>query len=135
MIVVSNTSPITNLAAISQLNLLQQLYSHLIIPKAVYNEMVKVDQLVPGAVEVQTLRWIQTQAVADYQQIVAIQSSQENIDVGEAEAIVLALELKADLLLMDERRGRAVATSYGLNVTKLTGSSTASQAEQSNSSS
>lgn len=121
MIVVSDTLPITNLAAISQLNLLQQLYSHLIIPKAVYNEMVKVDQLVPGAVEVQTLRPIQTQAVADYQQIVAIQSSQENIDVGEAEAIVLALELKADLLLMDERRGRAVATSYGLNVTGLLG--------------
>ena len=44
MIVVSDTSPITNLVAISQLNLLQQLYSHLIIPKAVYNEMVKVDQ-------------------------------------------------------------------------------------------
>lgn len=121
MIVVSDTSPITNLAAISQLNLLQQLYTHLIIPKAVYNEMVKVDQLVPGAVEVQTLPWIQTQAVADYQQIVAIQSSQENIDVGEAEAIVLALELKADLLLMDERRGRAVATSCGLNVTGLLG--------------
>lgn len=120
MIVVSDTSPITNLAAISQLNLLQQLYSHLIIP-TVYNEMVKVDQLVPGAVEVQTLPWIQTQAVADSQQIVAIQSIQENIDVGEAEAIVLALELKADLLLMDERRGRAVATSCGLNVTGLLG--------------
>ena len=121
MIVVSDTSPITNLAAISQLNLLQQLYSHLIIPKAVYNEMVKVDQLVPGAVEVQTLLWIQTQVVADSQQIVAIQLNQENIDRGEAEAIVLALELNADLLLMDERRGRAVATSYGLNVTGLLG--------------
>jgi predicted nucleic acid-binding protein len=121
VIVVSDTSPITNLAAISQLNLLQQLYSHLIIPTAVYNEMVKVDQLVPGAVEVQTLPWIQTQAVADYQQIIVIQSSKENIDVGEAEAIVLAVELKADLLLMDERRGRAVATSYGLNVTGLLG--------------
>jgi len=121
VIVVSDTSPITNLAAINQLNLLQQLYSHLIIPKAVYNEMVKVDQLVPGAVEVQTLRWIQTQAVADSQQIVAIQLSQENIDIGEAEAIVLALELKAHLLLMDERRGRTVATSYGLNVTGLLG--------------
>lgn len=53
--------------------------------------------------------------------IVAIQSSQENIDVGEAEAIVLALELKANLLLMDERCGRAVATSCGLNVTGLLG--------------
>ena len=121
MIVVSDTSPITNLAAISQLNLLQQLYGRLIIPTAVYNEMVKVDQLVPGAVEVQTLLWIQTQVVADSQQIVAIQLNQENIDRGEAEAIVLALELNADLLLMDERRGRAVATSCGLNVTGLVG--------------
>jgi len=72
---------------------------------------VNVDRLVPGAVEVQTLPWIQTREVADFQQIAALESSQENIDIGEAEAIVLALELKADLLLMDERRGRAVATS------------------------
>ncbi len=53
--------------------------------------------------------------------ISVIQESQENIDWGEAEAIALALELKADLLVMDERRGRAVATSYGLQVTGLLG--------------
>jgi uncharacterized protein len=121
VIVVSDTSPITNLAAIDQLDLLQQLYTRLIIPTAVYNEMVTVDKLVPGAVEVQTLPWIQTQSIADFQQAIAIRESQENIDLGEAEAIVLALELKADLLLMDERRGRAVAISYGLQVTGLLG--------------
>ncbi|MBA3922625.1 MAG: DUF3368 domain-containing protein [Nostocaceae cyanobacterium] len=44
-----------------------------------------------------------------------------SVDLGEAEAIILALELKADLLLMDERRGRALATNYGLNVTGLLG--------------
>lgn len=121
MIVVSDTSPITNLAAISQLDLLQQLYTRLIIPTAVYNEMVIVDKLVPGAVEVQTFSWIQTQAVVDSQRVIVIQESQENIDWGEAEAIALALELKADLLVMDERRGRAVATSYGLQVTGLLG--------------
>ena len=49
MIVVSDTSPITNLAAINQLNLLQRLYTRLVIPTAVYNEMVRVDKLVPGA--------------------------------------------------------------------------------------
>lgn len=121
MIVVSDTSPITNLAAIGQLDLLQGLYTHIIIPVAVYDEMVNVEKPVPGAVEVQTLSWIQTQAVADQQQVIAIQESEENIDMGEAEAIALALELKADLLLMDEHRGRIVATSYGLQVTGLLG--------------
>lgn len=67
MIVVSDTSPITNLAAIGQLDLLQKLYTHIIISTAVYNEMVTVDKLVPGAIEVQTLPWIQTQTVTDLQ--------------------------------------------------------------------
>lgn len=121
MIVVSDTSPITNLAAINQLHLLRQLYVSLVIPTAVYNEMVEVDKLVPGAIEVQTLPWIQTHAVLDSQRVVEICTTQDNIDLGEAEAIVLALELKAGLLLMDERRGRAVAVSCGQNVTGLLG--------------
>ena len=121
MIVVSDTSPITNLAAINQLNLLQRLYTRLVIPTAVYNEMVRVDKLVPGAIEVQTLPWIQTQTIAASQQVKMLRESEENIDLGEAEAIILALELKADLLLMDERRGREVAMRYGLQVTGLLG--------------
>jgi uncharacterized protein len=121
VIIVSDTSPITNLAAIGQLDLLRQLYSRVIIPQAVYNEMVGVDKVVPGAVEVQQLSWIQTIAVVNSQQVTEIQENQNNIDLGEAEAIILSKELKADLLLMDERRGRTVATSYGLNVTGLLG--------------
>jgi predicted nucleic acid-binding protein len=109
------------LAAISQLDLLQKLYTRIIIPVAVYDEMVNIGKPVPGAIEVQTLSWIQTQAVADRQRVIKIQESEENIDLGEAEAIALALDLKADLLLMDERRGRLVATSYGLQVTGLLG--------------
>ncbi len=121
MIVVSDTSPITNLAAVGQLNLLRQLYTSIVIPVAVYNEMVAVNRLVPGAVEVQTLSWIQTQVVANAQSVIDIQTSHDDIDLGEAEAIILSLELKADLLLMDERRGRALAANYGLSVTGLLG--------------
>ena len=69
MIVVSDTSPITNLAAIDQLDLLQELYGSIVIPLAVYNEMVVAGKVVPGAVEVQTLSWIQTQTVADAQKV------------------------------------------------------------------
>ena len=121
MIVISDTSPITNLAAIGQLDLLHQLYTTIIIPVAVYQEMVAVDRLVPGAVEVQTLSWIQTQAVANAQRVIDVQTSEDNIDLGEAEAIILAMELKANLLLMDERRGRSLAANYGLSVTGLLG--------------
>lgn len=121
MIVVSDTSPITNLAAIGQLDLLRQLYVTIIIPLAVYNEMVAVDKIVPGAIEIQTFGWVQTQLVVDAQRVIDIQANQDDIDLGEAEAIILALEVKADLLLMDERRGRALAINYGLNVTGLLG--------------
>lgn len=121
MIVVSDTSPITNLAAIGQLDLLRHLYGSIVIPEAVYNEMVAAGKPVPGAIEVQTLSWIQVQNIDDTQRVVALQASQDNIDLGEAEAIALALELNAELLLMDERRGRALAQNCGLNVTGLLG--------------
>jgi predicted nucleic acid-binding protein len=121
VIVISDTSPITNLAAIGQLDLLCQLYATVIIPVAVYNEMVSAGKTVPGAVEVQTLSWIQTQTVVNTQSVINLQSSQDEIDLGEAEAIALALELKADLLLMDERRGRALAANYKLNIVGLLG--------------
>lgn len=121
MIVVSDTSPITNLAAIGQLDLLCQLYTTIVIPLAVYNEMVIVGKPVPGAVEVQTLSWIQPQTVSDVQAVIDLQKNQDEIDLGEAEAILLAQQLKADLLLMDERHGRAIAVNYGLRVTGLLG--------------
>ena len=50
-----------------------------------------------------------------------LQDSRENIDLGEAAAIVLALETEADLLLIDKRRGRAAAIECGLNVVSLLG--------------
>ena len=82
MIVVSDTSPITNLAAIGQLDLLHHLYGSIVIPEAVYTEMVAVGKLVPGAIEVQTLSWIQVQNIDDVQRLAALQASQNNIDLA-----------------------------------------------------
>lgn len=118
MIVVSNTSPITNLAAISQLALLQQLYGTIVIPQAVYDEMAGVGRVVASSVEVQTKLWIQAQQVANKVLVISLQLE---LDGGEAEAIALAIELKADLLLLDERRGRTVASRFGLKFTGILG--------------
>ena len=54
MIIVSDTSPINNLAAINQLDLLRQLYDTVVIPQAVYRELTEPDFPVAGATEVQS---------------------------------------------------------------------------------
>lgn len=118
MIVVSNTSPISNLAAIGRLDLLQQLYGNVIIPPAVYQELIDSGDTDAGTLAVQTLDWIQTQSVTN---ISLVQSLSLNLDEGEAEAIALAFELKAQRLIIDERRGRNEATRLGLQITGLLG--------------
>jgi uncharacterized protein len=64
VIIVSDTSPINNLAAINQLHLLHPLYGTVLIPEAVYRELTDPNFPVAGATEVQTLNWIQTRAEA-----------------------------------------------------------------------
>jgi uncharacterized protein len=120
VIVISDTSAITNLAAIQQLHLLPQLYDQVTIPRAVYRELAEVDPPVPGTFEVQTVPWLEVVQVSSQ---IAVEQLQINVrlDPGESEAIVLALELKADLLLIDERRGRAEANRLGVRITGLLG--------------
>ncbi len=65
MILVSDTSPINNLAAINHLHLLHQLYGTVLIPETVYQELTDPNFPVAGATEVQTFDWIQTCAVSD----------------------------------------------------------------------
>lgn len=111
MIVVSNTSPIISLAAIGQLTLLQELYNDIIIPTAVYNEVANAGKTDVGAAAVQILSWIQTQQLTDNTPLATFPKA---LHAGESEAIALAIELEADLLLMDEELGRKVARRYGL---------------------
>ena len=118
MIVVSNTSPIINLAAIKQLELLQYLFGRIIIPQAVYHEIAVRGYAQAGATEVQTYRWFERNQVQD---MALVRRLEQQLDTGEAEAIALAIELQADLLLLDERRGRSIAKQYGLTVTGLLG--------------
>ncbi|MEH2193162.1 MAG: DUF3368 domain-containing protein [Nostoc sp.] len=118
MIIVSDTSSINNLAAINHLHLLQQLYGTVLIPEAVYRELTDPNFLVAGATEVQTFIWIQTRPIQDR---ILVEAFSNELDIGEAEAIALAVEMKADQVLIDERRGRMVAARLNISYTGILG--------------
>jgi uncharacterized protein len=118
MIVVSDTSPITNLALIGQLTLLQQLYGIVVIPQAVAEEIAAVIPRLTNPPNILHADWIQIRQVTDETLVVSLQLE---LDAGEAQAIALAIELKAELVLLDERRGRTLAARLNLNIVGLLG--------------
>lgn len=118
MIVVSNTSPIINLATISQLSILEQLYTKLIIAQAVYDEIVVIGKGLPGSAEVQSGIWISKERVKNQALVNALKLE---LDPGEAETLALALEIGADLVLLDEKSGRQVAARFNLKIIGIIG--------------
>ena len=118
MKVVSNASPLINLARIGQLSLLPRIFSRVWIPEAVWREVVVDGENQPGAKEIHQADWVE-RAVVSNQQLV--RSLRQELDPGEAEAIALAVEINADWLLMDERLGRQTARHFGLGYIGLIG--------------
>ncbi|MBI4685939.1 MAG: DUF3368 domain-containing protein [Nitrospirae bacterium] len=106
MIVVSNTSPLMNLAVINQLKIIEQLYGKVIIPEEVSNELSNAGI----GKQIEQSLWIEKHQVKNKG---FADSLKLELDAGEAEAIAVAIELKADLLLIDERRGRNIASRFG----------------------
>lgn len=111
-IVVSNATPLIALAWLERLDLLPTLFGTVHIPQAVNDEIQHNPDAV-GASELAAASWLRVALVQD---TLAVSLLLDQLDVGESEAIVLARELQAGLLLMDERRGRRRAIQAGLNV-------------------
>jgi hypothetical protein len=118
MRVVSNSSALINLSRIGKLTLLRDLFGVLIVPDAVWQEVVVEGAGQPGADEIGSADWIQRQPVMNMQ---LVQALQQDLDGGEAEAIALALEIGAEMLLMDEKLGRETARHLGLRYIGLIG--------------
>ncbi|GMR23844.1 MAG: DUF3368 domain-containing protein [Acidobacteriota bacterium] len=114
MIVVSDTSPLTYLHQIERFALLSALYEEVVIPPAVERELKAVAHLH------ENLDW-SLLLVVKPKSLDAVTSLYSSLDLGEAEAIVVASELQADLLLIDEADGRAVAGRMGIQYTGLLG--------------
>lgn len=117
MIIISDTSPIINLAAIDRLELLHKLYEEIIAPPAVYNEITIKGKSQAGS-DLTQYPWIKVSECSNTNFAEALKLE---LDDGEAEAIALAVELKSDLLLMDERKGRSIAETFDLKYIGLLG--------------
>ncbi len=117
MIVVSDTSAITNLHQIRHLFLLQRLFSNVVIPFEVYNELIAIESQ-KILFDSEEYSWIEVKKVSDKS---FVQQLEKILDRGESNAIVLAKELNANLLLIDEWKGRIVAMEHGLQVTGIIG--------------
>ena len=112
MIVVSDTTPLIGLASIGRLNLLQKLFDEVYIPQAVFDETVTFGRAESTAKqEVSKANWIHIVEVKDR---LAVNVLLDEMDLGEVETIVLASEMNADWVLMDERKGRRKLTQLSI---------------------
>ncbi|MCC6360469.1 MAG: DUF3368 domain-containing protein [Phycisphaerales bacterium] len=118
MIVISDASPLTNLATIGKIDLLRALFERVLIPPGVAAELRAGDAEGIHVDLIALADWVEVRAVFDRESVDALMTE---LDLGEAEAIVLAEEAEADLLLMDERIGRAVAAGRGIRTIGLLG--------------
>jgi predicted nucleic acid-binding protein len=120
MIVVSDTTPVISLLKVGQLDVLRKMYGTVVIPAAVYHELVTNKAFPEEAEAVKRCEFIRQENVRN-ELAVKILEANANLDKGESEAIVLFEDLNADLLLIDERKARAVAQEMGITVTGTLG--------------
>jgi hypothetical protein len=112
VIVVSNSSPLICLAKIDALDLLRRLYGSLTISQDVYAEVVVSGAGRPGSFEISNARWIQVRKVTRPAEVTAAQE-RFGLGLGELSTLILAKEIGAELLLLDDLRARKLAQQKG----------------------
>ena len=115
MIVVSDTTPIISLLKARRVELLEAMFGEVIVPTAVYEELVSNPRFADEAELVKSSVFIRKVILHNTQEICLLMRS-AGLDEGESEAITLARERRAHVLLMDEAKGRQVAKRMGLPV-------------------
>jgi len=100
MIVVSNATPLIAMAMADRFDLLQKMFGRICIPQGVYEEVVEEGGERFGAPDVRQAPWIQVVGVKDR---LAVQVLEDDLGKGESETIILAKEMEADWVLVDER--------------------------------
>ena len=107
---VSNTSPISNLLRVGAVDLLFKLFDEVWIPPAVASELLRFHAELPARL-----------CILAPTNTGRVQQLRDQLDDGEAEAIVLADELGTDWLIIDEKPGRRVARAEGIPLLGVAG--------------
>lgn len=115
MIVVSDTTPLISLLKIERLGLLERLFGEVLIPQAVFDELTLDERFRLEAEQIRQKQFISVKPVSNPESV-SILKRATGLDQGESEAIVLTDELSADILLMDEAKGRAVSNQMGFKI-------------------
>jgi len=113
MIVVSNSSPLIALGRVGRLDLLPAVFDRIVIPEAVYHEVVVNAPSTAGANVLRNASWLTVRPIQDTIRRDYLLSS---LDIGESEAIVLAQELRSDWLLLDEIKARSMARRLSIRI-------------------
>jgi len=114
MIAISNTSPLIVLTKSSYLKMLQNIFKRVIIPDAVFNEIFRKEDAASRKVrELINSGFIQIKKVKNKELVHFINA---DIGSGEAEAIVLSLQLNSEYILLDDYKARIYAEQRSLNV-------------------
>lgn len=120
MIVISDTTPLISLIKIESLDILEKMYKEIIIPKAVYDELIINIDYQSEIDIIRKCTFLQIKIVEENLSVSLLQK-QLKLDLGESEAIVLVNNIDADLIIIDERKARRIAKDIGLNVTGTLG--------------
>lgn len=118
MILVIDSSALITLAKVGQLDLLRQLAETVMIPSAVYDEVVHIGRGRAGTDEVSRSDWIIVRKVVNREGVSRLRGQ---IGRGEAESIVLSQETESDLVILDDAVARRLAEEHGLPVVGLLG--------------
>ncbi|HTG36686.1 MAG TPA: DUF3368 domain-containing protein [Thermoanaerobaculia bacterium] len=114
MTVIADAGPLIHLSLLGKIDLLPSLYGRVLIPDLVYDEVAKAGTGRPGSTEVQGATWIDVEPHEPDADLFRLLRSE--LDPGEAAAIWLSLNRRAECLLSDDRQARLAAERLGLTV-------------------
>lgn len=117
-VTVSNSTPLIHLAKLNQLALLPAFFGKIMIPQAVFNECVTAGEGYEDAALIAEADWLTVKTVTNTHLVTSLKAE---LDQGEAEAIALALEQHATVLLLDDSEARDKARLYGITHTGTIG--------------